>query len=103
MHLRDCHALAIALVIASGAPVSAQKYAPGPALPPNTGGIGPGGTTIAPGPAGGPLIEQEGPGGVPLAIGSQIEGQPPLRASHHPHHAHHVRRVPQATSLRDLR
>jgi hypothetical protein len=103
MRLRSSHALAIALVIASGAPVSAQKYAPGPALPPNTGGIGPGGTTIAPGPAGGPLIEQEGPGGVPLAIGSQIEGQSPLHRSNHPHHAHHVRRTPHTTSLRAFR
>jgi hypothetical protein len=86
MRRRDCCLLAIGLLIASGAGLSAQQLAPGPALPGNTGGIGPGGTPIAPGPGGGPLIQQEGPGGVPLAIGSQIENRPPMRRTHHPHH-----------------
>jgi hypothetical protein len=90
--MRGCgrHLLAIGLLIAGGSALWAQQLAPGPALPGNTGGIGPGSTPIAPGPAGGPLIQQEGPGGVPLAIGSQIENRPPMRR---PHHIHRSRRA----------
>jgi hypothetical protein len=84
--------LAVAVLIASGAAVSAQGLmAPGPALPGNTGGMGPGMTRIAPGPATGPLIEQEGPGGVPLAIGPQDPTRPSL------HRGHHVNRIHRAS------
>jgi hypothetical protein len=71
------------VLIASVGSLSAQTMAPGPALPGNTGGVGPGGTYIAPGPAfpTGP-IEQEGPGGVPLAAGPQIITQPHLHRHH---------------------
>jgi hypothetical protein len=72
-----------ALLIATSTSLSAQTMAPGPALPGNTGGVGPGGTYIAPGPAfpTGP-IEQEGPGGIPLAAGPQIITQPHLHRHH---------------------
>lgn len=86
--------LAIAVLIASDATVSAQGVmAPGPALPGNAGGIGPGMTPIAPGPATGPLIEQEGPGGVPLAIGPRDPTRPSLRRSHHAHRARRASRI----------
>jgi hypothetical protein len=81
--------LAIAALIASGGTASAQGLmAPGPALPGNIGGIGPGMTPIAPGPATGPLIEQEGPGYVPLAIGPQDPTRPSLRRHHHARRTH---------------
>jgi len=86
--------LAIAVLIASDATASAQGLmAPGPALPSNTGGIGPGLTPIAPGPATGPLIEQEGPAGVPLAIGPQDPTRPSLRRSSHARRTHHASRT----------
>jgi hypothetical protein len=86
--------LAIAVLIASDATLSGQGLmAPGPALPGNSGGIGPGMTRIAPGPAAGPLIEQEGPGGVPLAIGPQDPTRPSLRRSSHARRTHHASRI----------
>jgi hypothetical protein len=94
MRRRGCCALAIGLLIASAPGLSAQQLAPGPALPGNTGGIGPGGTRVAPGPSGGPLIEQEGPGGVPLATGSDIENRP-MRRTHHTHHSRRANRIPR--------
>jgi hypothetical protein len=76
---------------AGGTSTLAQNMAPGPALPGNVGGIGPGGTEIAPGPAtgGDSMIEQEGPGGVPLARGSSIATQ----AHRHHHTFHHANRT----------
>ena len=92
------YVLAIAMLIASDAAVSAQGLmAPGPALPGNLGGIGPGATTIAPGPATGPLIEQEGPAGIPLAIGTYDPSRPAL---HRSHHANHTRRAARINSAR---
>lgn len=86
--------LAIAMLIASDVTASSQGLmAPGPALPGNTGGIGPGMTPIAPGPATGPLIEQEGPAGVPLAIGPQDPTRPSLRRSHHARRSHRASRM----------
>jgi len=81
--VRRALGVSAAVLIASGASLSAQTMAPGPALPGNTGGVGPGGTYIAPGPAfpTGP-IEQEGPGGIPLAAGPQIITQPHLHRHH---------------------
>jgi hypothetical protein len=72
---------------AAESPALAQKMAPGPALPGNIGGVGPGGSEIAPGPAtgGDSSIEQEGPGGVPLARGPAITTQP----NRHHHHTFH--------------
>jgi hypothetical protein len=78
-------ALIAALLAMGSTPNSAQVMAPGPALPGNLGGIGPGGTRVAPGGAANDsLIEQQGPGGVPLARGAAIE--PSL---HGPRHVHH--------------
>jgi hypothetical protein len=89
--------VAIAMLIASGPAVSAQGLmAPGPALPGNTGGIGPGTTRIAPGPATGPLIEQEGPGGVPLAIGTYDPSRPALHRGRHANRAHRAARINSA-------
>jgi len=85
----------VALLGAGSSALSAQQLAPGPALPSNTGGIGPGGTLIAPGRAGGPLIQQEGPGGVPLAIGSQIEDRPSRRRARHAHRWHRANHIPR--------
>jgi hypothetical protein len=87
--MKVCTALALALSLAASASAAlAQKMAPGPALPGNIGGVGPGGTEIAPGPAtgGDSLIEQEGPGGGPLARGPAIATQP---NRHHHHHTFH--------------
>lgn len=65
----------------------AQGMAPGPALPGNTGGVGPGGTSMAPGPAiGNGPIEQEGPGGVPMAAGPPVPTQPHLHRHHRAAH-----------------
>ena len=89
--------LALAVLFASMASGSAQQLAPGPALPGNTGGVGPGSTAVAPGPAGGPLIQQQGPGDVPLAIGSPLVSQP------HAHRTHHARHTRNATTLHHLR
>src|ERR1700687_4634596 len=87
--VRRALTLSTVILIASGASLSAQTMAPGPALPGNTGGVGIGSTTIAPGPAfpTGP-IEQEGPGGIPLAAGPQIATQPRLRR--HPRQSRNV-------------
>jgi hypothetical protein len=86
-------ALTIATLIVSDGSVSAQGLmAPGPALPGNTGGMGPGMTRIAPGPATGPLIEQEGPGGVPLAIGPQDPTRPSFHRSRHASRTHRASR-----------
>jgi hypothetical protein len=85
--------LAIAVLVAGNVTASAQGLmAPGPALPGNTGGIGPGMTRIAPGPATGPLIEQEGPGGVPLAIGPQDPTRPSLHRNRHVSRTRHASR-----------
>ena len=93
--------LAISLLIASDSTVSAQGLmAPGPALPGNSGGIGPGMTRIAPGPATGPLIEQEGPGGVPLALGPHDPTRPSL---HRSRHASRTRRASRSYSARSFR
>jgi hypothetical protein len=101
--MADLYALGLAMFVASTGPLSAQQLAPGPALPPNTGGIGPGSTRIAPGPAGGPLIQQQGPGGVPLAIGPPLGSQPNLHRTHRVSHARHNASPPTVTRLRHLR
>jgi len=82
---RKANVALVAILLAMGStPNSAQVMAPGPALPGNLGGIGPGGTKVAPGGAANDrLIEQQGPGGVPLARGPAIE--PSL---HGPRHVH---------------
>jgi hypothetical protein len=75
-------ALVAMLLTTLSASVSAQVMAPGPALPNNLGGIGPGGTKVAPGPAvDDNLLEQEGPGGVPLARGTAVD--PSLHTPRH--------------------
>jgi hypothetical protein len=85
--------LAIGVLIAGNVEIPAQGLmAPGPALPGNTGGIGPGMTPIAPGPATGPLIEQEGPAGVPLAIGPLDRTRPSLHRNRHARRARHASR-----------
>ena len=83
---RKANVALVAILLAMGStPNAAQVMAPGPALPGNLGGIGPGGTRVAPGGAANDrLIEQQGPGGVPLARGTAIE--PSL---HGPRHVHH--------------
>jgi hypothetical protein len=87
---REIILASLVLVIAS-TDLMAQAMAPGPALPGNLGGIGPGGTRVAPGPAvDDSLIQQEGPGGVPLATGPAISAQPTL---HRPRRAHHPSRA----------
>jgi hypothetical protein len=88
--------LAGLVLIAVSTKLMAQATAPGPALPGNLGGIGPGGTRVAPGPAvDNNFIEQEGPGGVPLAIGPAISTQPSLhRPRHHGSRARPIHRYP---------
>jgi hypothetical protein len=65
--------------------VQAQELAPGPALPGNTGGSGPGSTEISPGAAGGSLIRQQGPGDVPLSLQQTMPSQPPVAHTATPH------------------
>jgi len=89
-------ALVATILMTVSASLSAQVMAPGPALPNNLGGIGPGGTKVAPGPAVNDyLLEQEGPGGVPLARGPAIE--PSL---HRPRHVRHHASRGSRTSAR---
>jgi hypothetical protein len=86
--------LAVAVLLAASTELMAQAMAPGPALPGNLGGIGPGGTRVAPGPAvDDNLIQQEGPGGVPLATGPAISAQPTLRWPRRAHHGSRAVRV----------
>ena len=88
---RKSQGVLVALTLIAGAgslstqvtSAAAQVMAPGPALPGNTGGVGPGGTYMAPGPAiGDTPMGQEGPGGVPLAAGPQVLAQPHLHRHH---------------------
>jgi hypothetical protein len=65
----------------------AQELAPGPAVPGDTGGSGPGSTLVSPGTAGGPLIRQQGPGDVPLSLQQTMPSQPPLEHTATPHRA----------------
>jgi hypothetical protein len=91
-HTRISHGILVALTLIAGAgslsaqvtSAAAQAMAPGPALPGNTGGVGPGGTYMAPGPGiGDTPMGQEGPGGVPMAVGPQVLTQPHLHRHHH--------------------
>jgi hypothetical protein len=70
--------------------VQAQQLAPGPAMPGNTGGSGPGSTAVAPGGAQGGMIRQEGPGDVPLSLQHTSPTQPTVghASTGHPSTSH---------------